>query len=168
MMNRILLVILLAAPAFAASGPSPCAANLEARQLDYWLGEWSVGTAGAPNTGHSKVSISLDKCLFNERWGSDTTSHAGENALAYSSEDSTWYALFVDNQGRVHALKGAVKSGLAEFEGPGSNEKGQKILTKVKVVRVSQDNVEQIWQKSSDGGATWNTDVRMQYSRKRP
>lgn len=161
-------LMLAAAPIFAAAGPSPCAATAAARQLDYWLGDWTVGTAQAPNTGHSKVSLSLDRCLLSESWGSDTSNHQGENALAYNPDDKTWHGLFVDNRGRVHALKGAVTPGSAEFQGPGRDEKGQAVLTKVKVVRVNQDHVEQIWQSSADNGASWTTDVRMQYSRKRP
>jgi hypothetical protein len=167
MCNRFLFMILAALPVFAASGPSPCAANPEARQLDYWLGDWSVGTTSAPNTGHGKVFLSLDKCLLTESWGSDTTNHQGENSMAYNPEDKTWYGLFVDNRGRVHALKGAVTPGSAEFTGPSRDENGKVVLNKVKVVRVNQDNVEQIWQKSSNNGASWTTDVRMQYSRKR-
>ena len=167
MFNRILIPMLAALPMFAASGPSPCAANSEARQLDYWLGDWSVGTPEAPNTGHSKVSISLDKCLLTESWGSDTSNHQGENALAYNPEDKTWYGLFVDNRGRVHALKGVVTAGSAEFQGPSRDANGKVVLNKVKVVRVKHDSVEQIWQKSSDNGASWTTDVQMQYLRKR-
>jgi len=166
MNTRILILILAALPAFAASGPSPCASNSDARQLDYWLGDWTVGTATAPNTGHSEVSLSLDKCLLTESWGSDTTNHQGKNAIAYNPEDKTWYGLFVDNHGRVHALKGTVTPGSAEFMGPSRDENGKIVLNKVKIVRVNQDNVEQVWQKSPDNGASWTTDVRMLYARK--
>jgi hypothetical protein len=38
----------------------------------------------------------------------------------------------------------------------------------VKVVRVNADNVEQIWEKSPDNGATWATEFSMHYSRKKP
>src|SRR5579863_39805 len=100
MSNYIFVLILAALPAFSASGPSPCASNPEARQLDFWLGDWSVGTKQAPNTGHSQVSLALDKCLVTESWGSDTSNHQGENAIAYSPDDKTWHGLFVDNRGR--------------------------------------------------------------------
>jgi len=161
------MLILAALPAMAAPAPTPCGSNSDARQLDYWLGDWSVGTPGAPNTGHSKVFLSLDKCLLTESWGSDTSNHQGENAMAYNPDDKTWHGLFVDNRGRVHLLKGRVAPGSAEFQGASRDESGNANLTKVKIVRVNRDNVEQIWQKSSDNGASWSTDVRMQYSRKR-
>jgi hypothetical protein len=171
MVHRFLLWIgfaLCTLPLLAAVGSSPCAADSSARQLDFWLGDWSVGTTEAPNTGHSKVSLALDGCLVSETWASDGTDHKGENVMAYNRDDKTWRGLFIDNRGRVHALRGVVTAMAVEFQGPSRDESGKMILTKVKIVRLSHDHVEQIWQKSSDNGASWTTDVRMQYARKKP
>ena len=140
--------------------------NPAARELDYWLGDWAVASPGSLDKGHSRVYASLDKCLVVESWGSDTTDHKGENVLAYSAEDQTWYGLFVDNRGRVHALSD-VTPGSAEFRGP-CDADGKAILKRVRVVRVNADSVEQIWEKSLDSGASWATEFRMGYSRKRP
>src|SRR6266849_3673627 len=49
--------------AFGAADSGPCSKNAESRQLDYWLGSWKVGMAGAPDGATSKVELSLDKCL---------------------------------------------------------------------------------------------------------
>jgi hypothetical protein len=167
MFKRILFSILAATlPLLAEAGTAACAATGSARLLDYWLGDWAVASPGSQDTGHSKVSVSLDKCLMIESWGSDTSDHRGENALAYNSEDKTWYGLFADNRGRVHTFKGSVISGAAEFTGPSRNEKGVEVLSKVKIVRVTDRQVEQIWQKSQDQGTSWTTDFRMIYSRK--
>jgi hypothetical protein len=152
----------------AAVDIAGCAANPSARQLDYWLGEWSVGSPGSPAKGHSRVSLSLDKCLLTESWGSDTSDHKGENALAYSTEEKTWYGLFADNEGRVHALKGDVTPGSAELRGPGRDADGGAILKRVRIVRVDANDVEQIWEKSLDGGGSWTAEFRMEYARKRP
>jgi hypothetical protein len=62
--------------------------------------------------------------------GSDTSGHKGENALVFNFEDKAWYGLFVDNHGRVHALKGAVTPGFATLEGPGRDAAGKAILRK--------------------------------------
>ena len=155
-------------PVSAAADPAPCGVSSDAQQLDYWLGNWTVGSPGSPNQGHSNVSLSLDKCLIVERWGSDTTNHQGENYLAYTSEDKTWHGLFVDNRGRVHVFEGTVTPGSAEFHGPSRDANGKTVLNRVKVVRVTVDHVEQRWDKSSDNGVSWTTELRMEYSRKRP
>ena len=169
MIKQILFAMLaVTLPLLAEAGAGACTTGPSARLLDYWLGDWSVGAPGSPDTGHSRVSLSLDKCLMIESWGSNTSDHNGENALAYNSDDKIWYALFADNRGRVHALQGSVVRGAVEFTGPSRDAKGAAELTKVKIVRVTNDEVEQIWEKSHDQGASWTPDFRMVYSRKKP
>jgi hypothetical protein len=41
------------------------------------------------------------------------------------------------------------------------------IVNRVRIVRIGPDKVEQIWEKSSDLGATWTTEFRGGYSRKK-
>jgi hypothetical protein len=106
--------------------------------------------------------------LIVERWGSDTTNHQGENYLAYSSEDKTWHGLFLDNRGRVHVFQGTVTPGSAELNGPSRDANGKTVLNRVKVVQLTVDHVEQIWDKSLDNGVSWTTEFRMEYLRKRP
>jgi hypothetical protein len=154
-------------PALAADDAAPCTANSDARQLDYWLGEWSVASPGMAGKGQSNVHLSLDQCMMVESWGSDTSDHRGENSFAYNSEDKAWYGLFVDNHGRVHSMKGNVTPGYAEFVGPARDDNGKAILKKVKVVRQNADAVEQVWERSVDNGASWTTDFKMEYAHKK-
>ena len=154
--------------ALAVREAPSCATIAEARQLDYWLGDWVVVSPGSPGTGHSTVYLSLDKCLLIESWGSNVTDHQGQNALAYNSEDKTWYGLFVDNRGRVHALRGTTAPGSAALEGPSHDEGGKPVLKRIRVVRVDANTVEQIWETLPDSGASWSTDFRMHYSRRKP
>jgi hypothetical protein len=160
--------VFAAVPAMAADGAAPCTASTDARQLDYWLGDWAVASPGLAGKGHSSVHLSLDKCLVTESWGSDTSNHDGENTLAYNAEDKSWYGLFVDNHGRVHMMKGTVTPGSAELQGPAQDENGRAVLKKVRIVRVNTDTVEQIWEKSVDNGSSWTTDFKMEYLRRKP
>ena len=169
--RRLAICVLLAAAwdasaayGRAADGPSPCMSNPAARQLDYWLGDWSVDDG----RGRSDVHLSLDKCQMVETWASNTTDHRGENTIAYNSEENIWYGLFVDNHGRAHMFSGTVSNGSAEFQGPGRNENGAAVLKRVRVVRVNAQRVDQIWEKSADKGASWTTDFKMEYLRKTP
>jgi hypothetical protein len=173
MLKRVMFVVLALACVRLASEsrlfaaePAPCALNADARMLDYWTGNWSVGTSGAPNSGHSKVSLSLDKCLLVEEWGSNTSPHNGTNLLAYNAEYREWDGLFVDNHGRVHVLTGTVSTGAGEFKGPSRDANGRTVLNRVRVIRVSPVRVDQSWEKSTDDGETWTTEYRMEYARK--
>ena len=156
----------LGSAALAANEEKPCAGSLETRQLDFWLGHWTMGTGAEKST--SKVSLSLDKCVFVERWENEK-GHVTEKVFAYSPEEKNWYGIFTDNQGRVHVfLDGKVTSDLAEFHGPSRGPNGEGVLNRLKIIHVSPDKLEEVWEKSSDKGATWTLAYRAQYSRENP
>jgi len=156
----------LATGAFAATDDQPCASNLETRQLDYWLGNWTMGSGTDKST--STVSLSLGKCVFVEHW-QNGKGHVTEKMFAYSPEEKNWNGIFVDNQGRVHIfLDGKVSSEIAEFHGPSRGLNGKAVLNRLKVVRVSRDKLEEVWEKSTDNGSSWTTAYRVEYSRANP
>jgi hypothetical protein len=155
------------APAASAADSEACSSNIESRQFDFWLGDWTVSYPGAPGGSTSKVSLSLDKCLVVESWDGGK-GHKGENMFAYSSDDKSWHGMFADNQGRVHVFEGKLAAGTAEFYGPGRNANGASVLNRIRVVRVNANKVEQSWEKSNDNGATWNMEFRGEYSRRNP
>jgi hypothetical protein len=158
----------LAAPrAFSATEPGPCSANSDSRQLDFWLGDWTVTYPGMPGSAASKVYLDLDKCLLVESWDGGK-GHSGKNMFAYSSDDKSWHGMFADNQGRVHLFEGKVAPGSAEFSGTSRAPNGQTVLNKIKVVRVAANKVEQSWEKSTDNGATWTMEFHGEYSRNSP
>lgn len=162
------MALCLASQAFGATPAPSCATDPASRQLDFWLGNWAVGAAGSAPNAHSKVYLALDQCMVVESWDGGR-GHRGENMLAYSVDDKSWHGLFVDNEGRVHVFwSGKASPGAAEFTGPSSGSDGTTVLNRVKIVRLSADKVEQIWEKSTDSGATWSTAFRGEYSRTGP
>lgn len=167
----LLLVVIggcfsLAAPrALAIADSRSCSANSEDRQLDFWVGDWSVTYPGMTGNAMSNVSLSLDKCLFTESWDGGK-GHSGKNMFAYSADDKVWHGMFTDNQGRVHVFEGKVGQGAAEFTGPSRGPNGQTVLNRIKIVRVNPNKVQQSWEKSTDNGATWTMEFSGEYSRK--
>jgi hypothetical protein len=151
--------------AFAAVDSGSCSVSAESRQLDFWLGDWTVTYPGMPGSAASKVFLDLDKCLFVESWDGGK-GHSGKNMFAYSSDDKSWRGMFADNQGRVHVFEGKVALGSAEFTGPSRGPDGQTVLNRIKVVRLAANKVEQSWEKSKDNGATWTMEFHGEYSRK--
>jgi hypothetical protein len=158
-------LFLASSSALAAPDAGACSANHENRRLDFWLGDWIVTYPGMAGSAASKVSLDLDKCLLVESWDGGK-GHSGKNMFAYSADDQSWHGMFADNEGRVHVFEGKVSNGLAEFAGPSRGPDGQKVLNRIKVVRVDANNVEQSWEKSTDNGATWTTVFLGHYSRK--
>jgi hypothetical protein len=155
-----------AAPTFAGADAGTCATNSESRQMDFWLGEWTVTYPGIPGSAGSKVYLELDKCLIVESWDGGK-GHSGENMFAYSADDRSWHGMFADNQGRVHVFEGKVLEGSAEFIGTSRGADGEAVLNRIKIARVAADKVEQSWEKSTDNGSTWKTEFRGEYTRKK-
>jgi hypothetical protein len=163
-----LFLCVVAVPStFAANGPGTCATSPESRQLDFWLGDWTILAPGASPSATSTVSLSLDSCVITENWDGGK-GQRGENIFAYSYGDQGWRGLFVDNEGRAHAfVNGKISAGTAEFLGPNRGPNGEEVLNRIRVVRLSADKVEQTWDKSTDKGATWSPIFRLEYSRKK-
>lgn len=148
-----------------ADDAKPCASG-EHRELDFWLGNWSVSANGA-SVGKSKVELALDQCLIVENW-EGAKHHSGEKIFAYSPEDHGWYGMFADNEGRMHVFtEGKVMAGVAEFQGTSRGPNGETVLNRMKLARSGADKVEETWEKSSDHGASWNVVYRGVYSRSR-
>jgi hypothetical protein len=172
---RILLVALcliafstiLAPRSFGAAGMTACTGDTERQALDFWLGAWNISVSNESTTATSSVTLELDHCLVIERWnGGD--GHRGENLFGYSADDQSWHGFFADNQGRVHLfLNGKASPGSATFTGPSRDSDGKTELNRITIRRVSATQVEQLWQKSSDGGKSWNTVFQGEYTRKR-
>jgi hypothetical protein len=151
-----------AKPAAFAADDAALAAGAESRQLDFWVGNWSVGAPGSAPNAISMVHLELDKCLLIESWDGGR-GHKGENIFAYSSDDKSWHGMFTDNKGRVHVLTGKeIKPGFVEFTGTSNADQ----LDRVRVTKVANDKVVESWEKSTDHGVTWKTEFRGEYSRK--
>jgi hypothetical protein len=172
---RRLIPVLLAITCFClatgsavlAQDPGGCSANAESRRLDFWLGDWTVAYPGMSATSNSNVHLSLDKCLVVESWVGGK-GHTGENMFAYSADDKSWHGMFADNEGRVHVFEGTVAQGSAEFTGPSRGPNGEAVFNRIKIVRRSDNHVQQSWEKSKDNGATWTMEFQGDYTRKQP
>jgi len=165
----IVVVVVVAMPAmsaWAAANPGECSKNPANRELDFWLGNWTVTYPSATSSAMSAVSLDLDRCLVVENWNGGK-GHSGKNVLAYSGDDKSWHGIFADNEGRVHVFEGRVTSGVAEFHGASVGPDGGTVLNRIKVIRETPDKVEQLWEQSTDNGANWKTVFQGEYSRRR-
>jgi hypothetical protein len=135
-----------------------------------WTSGWGSGLSPAPGSGPqatSTVTTSLDGCITVESWDGGR-GHRGENWFGYSADDKSWHGMFADNLGRVHVfVDGKVSDGIAEFSGPSRGSNGETFLNRVRIIRFGPDKVEQVWEKSSDNGATWVAEFRGEYLRKK-
>lgn len=152
--------------AHAAPDAVSCATDPAHRALDFWLGDWTIAAPGAPADANSAVSTGLGECVVVEHWSGEVN-HTGENIFGYSADDQSWHGFFADSKGHLHVfLNGTVASGVAQFTGPNRGPDGETVLNRITIRRIDADHVEQMWEKSSDGGKTWSRQFLLQYTRK--
>ncbi|HVY88724.1 MAG TPA: hypothetical protein VG942_07640 [Hyphomonadaceae bacterium] len=92
----ILLVALLAAPAFAQppqAPPARCVAPVY-KAFDFWVGEWNVFDPSGKQVGTSSITREEDGCLIVEHWKSSTGGH-GQSYNFYDPSRGQWRQVWI-------------------------------------------------------------------------
>lgn len=175
MVSMLLVALLLPTTSSAQDGgsspstpPAPCSAP-EYRQFDFWLGDWDVHSKSAQGAArppaHNRISSSQGGCVLVEEYETPS-GYTGQSLSYYDSRDSKWHQVWIDNGGAP-----VVQSG-------GLNENGEMVLLetgpsalgvgRITWTPLANGDVRQLWQRSTDGGATWSTIFDGTYSRREP
>ncbi len=148
----------------------PCLHAPEYRALDFWIGEWDVTPNGAPPTtppSASSIQLVLDGCVIFENWQS--SGYAGKSFNQYDAAAKKWRQFWVDSQGTYLAFEGTAHDGnlyyTADTPAQGSAPAMKHRLT---FFHTGPDEVRQLWEQSTDGGATWSVAFDGIYRRKNP
>lgn len=155
-----------AVPAHAAA--PPCAAP-EYRQLDFWVGNWEARFSdgkGGTVTGSNVITRTLGDCVIEENFdGNPGTNLVGRSLSIYDAGAKTWRQTWVDDQGGVFVLTGGpVGRDFVLATAPfGHGGKQQQRMT---FTDIAADSFTWLWQRTTDGGASWQTTWRIDYRRK--
>ncbi|WP_425408061.1 tetratricopeptide repeat protein [Hyphococcus sp.] len=145
---------------------TPCT-DEEYRHFDFWLGEWDVTSAGAAQpTASSKISSQQNGCVILEEYTAG--GFTGMSINFYDSVTERWHQSWMSNAGAAVYLEGGLDEDGAMVmsdEGMTTNEVtgniGRTTWTPNK-----DGSVRQLWEQSTDGGASWNVVFDGTYTRK--
>lgn len=141
-----------------AGGPAE-----QARQLDFWIGDWVVSTASGKVLGTSAVSTDLSGCLLEERFRTPR----GYEAVAFATFDwweQRWYRTYIDNRGEQVRLSGGLEGNTMTLAGEeGTPGKSRTVLQRVTIVPTTEGDVRQSIEVSRDGGESWTPAVDLVY-----
>ena len=143
-----------------------CGARPSNRELDFLLGTWTLrpGDSRSDDGGAvtSIVATDLSDCLIEERiTGPDA--YEGWSFAAWSAIDHRWHRTYVDNAGRRLVLHGGMEFGAMVMSGPHRSASGVTIDVRITWRPLDDGDVEQRWEVSRDGGATWQFDRTVRY-----
>jgi hypothetical protein len=147
----------------------PCAYRPEARQLDFWVGEWDVEMGGT-TVGASRIEKILNDCVVFENWTS-ANGYVGKSFNVYDTEKARWQQTWVDGTGRITEYYGSFKDGNVYYTSDQTTTRpdGQRehVLGRMTFFNLGPDRVRQLWEQSTDEGKTWTVAFDGLYKRKK-
>jgi hypothetical protein len=151
--NMIFLVMITVAGLHAQVQP-PCSAP-QFHDFDFWIGEWVVHDSTGQEVGQNSIAPVEGGCALTERWVGASGS-TGRSINYYSTGDSLWHQVWVDNSGAVLNLSGHGGEGQmtlrSEVE---TSSNGNDFIHEIEWSLLDDGRVQQHWQaKPADGSPT--------------
>lgn len=147
----------------------PCMYSAEARQFDYWLGEWDVfpmqaPPGQAPKVGDSQIELISEGCGVLENWSA--TGNNGKSVNYYDSTTKKWYQHWIGSGGGALRYEGSFTENAMRFEGLTIGQDGKKTLHRLTFFKIDENTVRQFAETSSDEGKNWTATYDFRYVRK--
>jgi len=130
----------------------------QAHAFDFWLGEWEVHDASGEHVGRNSITSPYGTGSLAEHWRNDTGGE-GHSLNSWDAERGCWHQTWIDSSGGVLLLDGGVRGGGMVLTGITADAHQRITWT------VVEDGVRQLWESSSDAGATWTVAFDGRYSR---
>ena len=145
--------------------PAPCQAP-EAGQFDFWLGEWDL-TWGEDGKGRNVITRVLGDCVIEENFdGTPSTPLVGRSYSVYNVRTGRWHQTWVDNQGGYLDFVGGLGSEGRMILSRDAMVEGQPIQQRMVWYNISEDAFDWNWERSDDGGETWQVQWTIRYVRR--
>lgn len=159
-----MLLIFTAVAVTAAA--SPACATAEYRQLDFWVGEWSVSdTAKGHAVGSSRIEPVMGGCAIRESYDAPDApggAYAGTSYSGFDRKDGKWHQLYVDVNGNVTWYSGGREGPDMVLDAAGK----AGALLRMTYRPAADGSVRQIGMISKDGGKSWQPGYDYTYRRK--
>lgn len=145
----LLLVSAVAQPAMPPPLPP------EARQFDFWLGEWEVTNPAGTVAGTSKIEAIAGGAGLLENW-TGGSGYAGKSLNTWNAAKKQWQQYWVGSDDGVLELNGGLVDGRMVLTGE-HDVRGRHLIERITWTPNADGSVRQHWEQSADGGQTWKT-----------
>jgi hypothetical protein len=160
-------LFLLTHPLRPQADPAPGAAcaSAEHHQFDFWIGDWDVALPDGSRAGANHIESILQGCVLRESWAGARGSH-GTSYNIYDAARRRWHQTWVDDGGHLLVLEGSFAGERMTLEGESADSAGRVQRQRIVWEQTAPGRVRQLWEISSDGGATWTTAFDGRYTRR--
>lgn len=139
-----------------AADDAPCS-SAEHRQFDFWLGEWDVFVDGE-KAGENTIRRAVGGCVIHESYRAGGSAYEGQSFNIYDRRRRVWHQTWVDNGGLLLQLDGGFEDGSMRLEGTVRGPDGEDALHRITwspMEEREEHRVRQLWERSTDGGRSW-------------
>jgi hypothetical protein len=168
-MKTISLLILFLPFALSAQQAVSCMDIPQARQFDFWIGDWEAFVTGSDKlAGYSKIEMASGGCMILENWTSVGQPYSGKSMNFVDPSTMKWKQVWVGSNGLnvSEFLNGVYTDAAMRFEFEEKTPTGQMQKVKFHFYHVNANEVRQLHQTSPDG-SIWTTTYDFTYRRKK-
>lgn len=141
----------------AGSPSTPAVAPVEARQFDFWIGEWEVFSPDGKRAGTSRIESVANGRGVLETWTGNPASGSftGRSLNAWNPEKKRWQQFWIGSDGVVLELAGGLdeKGQMVLSSEHGLNQ--ERVMERITWSANPDGSMRQLWEQSVDRGANW-------------
>jgi hypothetical protein len=155
----------------ATENAMPCLSSQQARQFDFWIGEWDAYVTGTTSpAGHSRIDRASGGCMILENWTSlGATPFEGRSMNFVDPATNKWKQVWVGSNGTnvTEFLNGEYRDGAMRFEFETTDAQQRKQFVHFYFFNEGPDQVRQLHETSIDDGKTWIPTYDFTYRRRK-
>jgi tetratricopeptide (TPR) repeat protein len=145
---------------------TPCASDTVYQRLAFWVGEWDVKSAAQQRAGASSVKSVSGGCAIYENW-TDPLGTEGKSLTTWNPATGQYQQFWVAQRANVTEYRrGEWKNGGLVLIAEGPPRNNSKTLIRMTLSPNGSGVVRQMFENSSDDGATWSLTGDLYYHRR--
>lgn len=143
----------------------PCMFVPEARQFDFWLGNWDVFNPAGQKAGTNTIQMFAGGCGVLENW-TNAGGADGKSINYYDASTGKWYQHWIGTDGTALRYSGNFKDAAMRFDGE-TIANGKKTLSRLTFSKLDENTVRQLAETSGDDGKTWVVTYDFKYVKRK-
>jgi tetratricopeptide (TPR) repeat protein len=144
----------------------PCMYSAEAKQFDFWIGEWDVFNLQGQKVGTSMIQQISAGCGILENWR-DAFGNEGKSINFYDANTQKWHQYWIGAAGGPLRYSGVYQDRAIMYDGEPSTVAGRTTLSRLTFFNLDGNTVRQFAEQSADDGKTWTVTYDFKYVRKK-
>ena len=137
--------------------------NPEARQFDFWIGDWDVANHHRVQSATDRVETILNGCVIIENYAGFRGNHA-KSFSYYDAERGKWRQSWLTDDGKQSEFVGEFRDGAMSMTGEISGSDGSSFLSRMTWRPQDDGSVHQVFENSHDKGESWYVLFELNYT----